>query len=178
MYYKHTLAGKEEEYLINLIDSPGHVDFSSEVTAALRVTDGALVVVDAVEGVCVQTETVLRQAMQEKIRPILMINKVDRAIFELKLSPEEMYQRFLKVIEVVNSVISTYNDEDDEDLILDPIKGNVVFGAGKDQWAFSLVSVARLYSKTEESAKILVKRLWGDNFYDEETKKWFTEEEN
>ena len=77
----------------------------------MRVTDGALVVVDAVEGVCVQKETVLRQAMQEKIRPILMINKVDRAIHELKLSPEEMYQRFLKVIEVVNSVISTYNDE-------------------------------------------------------------------
>jgi len=156
-----------------LIDSPGHVDFSSEVTAALRVTDGALVIVDTVEGVCVQTETVLRQAMQERIKPILMINKVDRAIYELKQSGEEIYQQFERVIDMANVVISNYQCEEMGDLMCDPSIGNVVFGAGKDQWAFSLKTFARMYEKKfKVNQETLMKKLWENNYFDPETKKW------
>jgi elongation factor 2 len=98
-------------FLINLIDSPGHVDFSSEVTAALRVTDGALVVVDCVSGVCVQTETVLRQAIAERIKPILFMNKMDRALLELQLQQEDLFQTFQRIVENVNVIIATYGDD-------------------------------------------------------------------
>lgn len=117
MYFESDIVeeGNKLGYLINLIDSPGHVDFSSEVTAALRVTDGALVVVDYVEGVSIQTETVLRQALAEKIKPCLMINKIDRGILELQVDSETMYQNFVRVIENVNVIISTYEIDDMEE---------------------------------------------------------------
>lgn len=113
--------------MINLIDSPGHVDFSSEVTAALRVTDGALVVVDCVEGVCVQTETVLRQALTERIKPVVIINKVDRALLELQVSKEDLYQSFQRTIESVNVIISTYHDVALGDVQVYPDQGTVAF---------------------------------------------------
>merc|ERR1719336_340233 len=121
-------------FLINLIDSPGHVDFSSEVTAALRVTDGALVVVDCVSGVCVQTETVLRQAIAERIRPVLFMNKMDLALMTLKLDPEELYQKFQRVVEDVNVIIATYGGGDEDSpmgqLMIHPTAGTVGFGSG------------------------------------------------
>jgi len=152
--------------LINLIDSPGHVDFSSEVTAALRVTDGALVVVDCIEGVCVQTETVLRQAIGERIRPVLMLNKVDRCISELMLPPEEAYKGFVKSIENVNVIISTYHDAALGDIQLDPVKGKVAFGSGLHQWGFTLKKFAKMYAAKFATTRFkMMRRLWGDMFY-------------
>ncbi|MBN3296321.1 EFL1 GTPase, partial [Amia calva] len=94
----------ENDYLVNLIDSPGHVDFSSEVSTAVRLCDGAIIIVDAVEGVCPQTQAVLRQAWLENIRPVLVINKIDRLIVELKLTAQESYTHLQKILEQVNAV--------------------------------------------------------------------------
>ena len=184
LYYEYDITdtGKMDRFLINLIDSPGHVDFSSEVTAALRVTDGALVVVDYVEGVCVQTETVLRQSLQELIKPVLMINKVDRALFELKHGSETIYQNFLRVIENANVIISTYQNEDTMgDLQVYPDSGTVAFGSALHGWGFTLTTFARMYSaKLKIDKKKLITKLWGDNYYNPKSKKWedHSEDEN
>ncbi|KAJ7911380.1 eukaryotic translation elongation factor 2 [Mycena leptocephala] len=163
------------EFLINLIDSPGHVDFSSEVTAALRVTDGALVVVDTIDGVCVQTETVLRQALSERIKPVVVINKVDRALLELKISKEELYQTFSRTIESVNVIISTYTDPVLGDVQVSPEQGTVAFASGLHGWGFTLRQFAIRYSqKFSVDQNKMMKRLWGDNFFNPKTKKWTT----
>ncbi|XP_022106248.1 elongation factor 2-like [Acanthaster planci] len=162
-------------FLINLIDSPGHVDFSSEVTAALRVTDGALVVVDCVSGVCVQTETVLRQAIAERIKPVVFMNKMDRALLELQLEMEDLYQTFQRIVESINVIVATYADESGPmgDIQVDPCKGTVGFGSGLHGWAFTLKQFAEIYSNKFkiEPAK-LMKRLWGDQFFNAKEKKW------
>lgn len=166
---------QENHFLINLIDSPGHVDFSSEVTAALRVTDGALVVVDCVSGVSVQTETVLRQAIAERIKPVLFMNKMDLALLTLQCDQEELYQIFQRAIENTNVIIATYESEDSPmgPIAVDPQNGTVGFGSGLHGWAFTLKDFAKMYCtkfKIEEDK--MMKRLWGDNFYNEGEKKW------
>jgi elongation factor 2 len=165
--------------LINLIDSPGHVDFSSEVTAALRVTDGALVVVDCIEGVCVQTETVLRQALGERIKPVVCLNKVDRALLELQVGKEDLYQSFSRTIESVNVVISMYNDPVLGETQVYPEKGTVAFASGLHGWAFTLRQFASRYAKKfgTDKDKLMLK-LWGDNFFNPKTKKWTTKDKD
>ena len=172
-HYKLPEESQGDEFLVNLIDSPGHVDFSSEVTAALRVTDGALVVVDCVEGVCVQTETVLRQALGERIKPVITVNKLDRAFLELQLPSEDMYSAFVKHVENVNVLCATYMDESLGDVQVDPCKGTVAFSAGLHGWAFTLTKFARMYAKKfGVDIDKMMTRLWGDNFFNPKEKKW------
>ncbi|CAB1326614.1 unnamed protein product [Coregonus sp. 'balchen'] len=176
-------------FLINLIDSPGHVDFSSEVTAALRVTDGALVVVDCVSGVCVQTETVLRQAIAERIKPVLMMNKMDRALLELQLEPEDLFQTFQRIVENVNVIIATYGEDEAGPMgaiMIDPVIGTVGFGSGLHGWAFTLKQFAEMYvtkfsagketqlGSAERCKKVedMMKKLWGERFFDPATGKF------
>jgi len=97
----------QRPYLINLIDSPGHVDFSSEVSNAVRFSDGALVLIDALEGMCVQTQAVLQQAWREGVKPCLVLNKIDRLICELKMTSMEAYQHLSHILETVNAYCST-----------------------------------------------------------------------
>jgi len=132
----HTYEG--QEYLINLIDTPGHVDFGGDVTRAMRAVDGAVVLVDAVEGPMPQTETVLRQALRENVKPILFINKVDRLINEIKLTPEDMQMRLGLVIDKVNKIVKGLKPDEYDKLKLDPVVGKVAFGSALNNWAISV----------------------------------------
>ncbi|RCK56033.1 Ribosome assembly protein 1 [Candida viswanathii] len=163
-----------KEHLINLIDSPGHIDFSSEVSTSSRLCDGAVVLVDVVEGVCSQTVNVLRQCWIDKLKPLLVINKIDRLITEWKLSPLEAYQHISKIIEQVNSVIGSFFagdrleddlnwresgsvgefiEKSDEDLYFHPEKNNIYL------------------KKLGFSQLALSKTLWGDYYLDMKNKK-------
>ncbi|KAI5964566.1 RIA1 [Candida pseudojiufengensis] len=199
LYFKTMKVQKDEEkavikeHLINLIDSPGHIDFSSEVSTSSRLCDGAIVLVDAVEGVCSQTVNVLRQCWIDKLKPILVINKIDRLITEWKLTPLEAYQHISRVIEQVNSVIGSFFagdrleddliwreggeigefiEKDDENLYFMPEKNNVIFASAIDGWAFSINTFAKIYSKKLGfSQQALLKTLWGDFYLDIKNKK-------
>lgn len=149
----HEYGGND--FLINMIDTPGHVDFGGDVTRAMRAVDGAVVLVDAVEGTMPQTETVLRQALKEGVRPVLFINKVDRLINELKVDEMEMQIRLGKVIDKVNKLVKGMNEKAyNEGWRLDATNGTVAFGSALYNWAVSVpfmqksgVSFKEVYEK-------------------------------
>ena len=128
-----------QEYLINLIDTPGHVDFGGNVTRAMRAIDGTFVLVCASEGIMPQTETVLKQALRERVKPVLFINKVDRLITELKYTPEQMQQRFTKIIDEFNLLISQIAEKDfAKKWQVNVSDGSVAFGSARENWALSV----------------------------------------
>jgi elongation factor 2 len=131
--------------------------------------------VDTIDGVCVQTETVLRQALAERIKPVLVINKVDRALLELQIGPEVLYQSFCRTIESVNVIISTYHDAALGDVQVYPDNGTVAFASGLHGWGFTLRQFAARYArKFGVDHEKMMKKLWGDNYYNPATRKWTT----
>ncbi|MEM4366510.1 MAG: elongation factor EF-2 [Candidatus Anstonellales archaeon] len=137
-----TFEGKT--YVINLIDTPGHVDFGGHVTRAMRAVDGVVLVVDAVEGVMPQTETVLRQALKEKAKPVVFINKIDRLINELKINQEQMQARIIKILNHINKIISANAPkEHKDDWLIRVDKGNIAFGSAFHKWAVSVSSMQK-----------------------------------
>ena len=137
LYYEKSLEDKEP-FLINLVDTPGHLDFSGKVTRALRLVDGVVVVVDAVEEIITQSETVIKQALQEGVKPVLFINKVDRLIRELKLSDEEIKKKYIRIIKSFNTLIERYADSPfNKKWKVSPLAGSVAFGSALHRWGFT-----------------------------------------
>jgi elongation factor 2 len=129
----------DNEYVINMIDTPGHVDFSGRVIRSLRAIDGAVVVCDAVEGIMTQTETVTRMSLEERVRPVLYINKIDRLIKELRLTPEAMQEKLANVVTNFNNLIDTYAEPEYKEKWKVSIQdGSVTFGSAKDKWGFNV----------------------------------------
>ena len=185
----------KNEYLINLMDSPGHVDFSSEVSTAVRLCDGAILVVDVVEGVQPQTKVVLKQAWDEGIKPVLVLNKVDRLVLEMRLDTLSAYQRLREVLEQVNALMaemftedvlaknsqvntkevadlgdvfdwsSGLEEADDSNLYFSPEQGNVVFCSAYDGWAFSIKTFASLYSSKLGFSETALKKTLWGDYF-------------
>ncbi|KAG0264886.1 U5 small nuclear ribonucleoprotein component [Actinomortierella ambigua] len=163
---------KDVSYLLNVIDTPGHADFIDEVTAAIRLADGVVLVVDAIEGVMANTERILRHCIQEQLSLTLLINKVDRLILELKLPPTDAYFKLKHTIEEVNTIIS--QTPGGEGIRLSPELGNVCFASSQMGWCFTLKSFAKLYADSYPGIDIdgFSRRLWGNVYFNPETRKF------
>lgn len=181
-------SDEKSEYLINIIDSPGHIDFSSDVSTAVRMCDGAIILIDVVEGIRSQTQSVFHQAFNENIKPILVLNKMDRLINELKLSAEEAYDHCRQLIESANAIMSSLSsfenykktenmlcddDVDENNLFFSPSKCNILFSSAIDGWCFSVGDFASFFSEIlNEKSSYLRHMFWGNYGYNSSTKKF------
>lgn len=157
-----------EEYLVNLIDTPGHVDFSGNVTRAMRAIDGTVVLACASEGIMPQTETVLKQALRERVKPVLFINKVDRLIKELKVTPEQMQAKFKKIIDEFNTLIANIAEpEFRQKWQVNVADGSVAFGSARDNWALTVP-----FMKKKKISFSDVYKIYDETLSEEERKDW------
>ncbi len=162
----HEFGG--QEYLINLIDTPGHIDFGGNVTRAMRAIDGTVVLVCAVEGIMPQTETVLRQALKERVKPVLFINKVDRLIRELKVTPDQMQERFMKIIREFNHLVMQIAEPAlAEKWQVNVADGTVAFGSARENWALSVP-----YMKKKKISFKDIYTIYDETKTEEERNKW------
>ena len=165
LYYEKSLKGYEP-FLINLVDTPGHLDFSGKVTRALRLVDGVVVVVDAVEEIITQSETVIKQALQERVKPVLFINKVDRLIRELKLTDEQIRKKYIRIINDFNTLIKRFADKPfDKEWQVSPLKGNVAFGSALHKWGFTLKILQKSDIKFTDIKKRYEKETYSKETY-------------
>lgn len=180
---------KNKSYLMNIFDTPGHVNFSDEVTAAMRLCDGIVLFVDAAEGVMLNTERLLKHAVQERMQITVCINKIDRLILELKLPPQDAYYKLRHIVEEINGLLSSvafvvwcvalvivlfcrlYSDEENPQVV-SPVLGNVCFASSQYGFCFSLKSFASVYNQYYEgqvNVEEFAKRLWGDIYFNSKT---------
>lgn len=164
---------KQKSFLMNVFDTPGHVNFSDEVTAAIRLCDGIVLFVDVAEGVMLNTERLLKHAVQERLAITLCVNKIDRLMLELKLPPQDAYYKLRHIIDEVNSLLSLYTDEEDH-MVLSPLLGNVCFASSQYSVCFTLKSFANLYAQTYPTVDCteFARRLWGDMYFNSKTRKF------
>lgn len=164
---------RNKSYLMNLFDTPGHVNFSDEVTAAFRISDGVVIFIDAAEGIMLNTERLLKNAVQEKLPVTICLNKIDRLMLELKLPPTDAYYKLRHILEEVNSLLSVYS-EDETGVTVSPLLGNVCFASSYYRFCFTLGSFAKIYSDSFGGIndKEFARRLWGDIYFNSKTRKF------
>ncbi|XP_077591141.1 116 kDa U5 small nuclear ribonucleoprotein component [Stigmatopora nigra] len=161
-----------KSYLLNIMDTPGHVNFSDEVTSSIRISDGVVLFIDAAEGVMLNTERLIKHAVQERMAITICINKVDRLIVELKLPPTDAYYKLRHIVDEVNGLLNTYST--DENLVVSPLLGNVCFASSQYSICFTLGSFAKIYADTYGDINYMEfsKRLWGDIYFNPKTRKF------
>lgn len=172
-----------KSFLVHFLDTPGHVNFSDEVTASLRLSDGAVLVVDVVEGVMINTERLLKHALQEGVSVSLVLNKMDRLVLELKLPPQDAYYKIKHLLDSLNQIVLDFFQDEEKayEHKFSPDRGNVLFASSTSGWSFTLGTYAKIYtsrhnrfakSKNTVDHEAFAKRLWGDKYFDPETRRF------